>query len=483
MWAGGSLAVVIAGSSAIGAPEAFDTSSSAPPSGSTVLIVPGGAGGASGAGGVVVRGIEQLVAELASPELEIRERAQAELAARPDVGLAQIGELLKDSKLSAEARARLVSVGRDIFARTPRGALGVRFRPGMSMIVEGALAGFPGATVFKPGDEIIEINGDVVRGRTGMMTDVQGLRPMVVARDPGQTITVTVLRPKVVPGEGVKAPQGGGWDGEFGGGGGGRVERERVDLPITLGSFDALNRNNQGFMDRITPEQYSVAWQIRLKDMLGVPAEVAGPKDLVQNQDGQNGQMANRGASFRTLQQQQDRFVRGGTMQRRLGNVVETEMMAGGESQGGRPEADVSNQQAMADDPIFWNNGNRGGGGGMRQQWRIGGNGARGEVRVEVLPNPAGNAGGGAAGEDAELAMLRMQRSAMSDSIDLLTQVVQARKDVIQRMAETGMEEAALKQMINSLEAQMGQIDIMRAQMKSLDEKIEAMQKKGDKPR
>lgn len=448
-----------------------------------MLVVPGG----SGVGGAIVRGVEQLVAELASPQLEIRERAQAELAARPDVGLAQIGELLKDSKLSPEARARLVSVGRDIFARTPRGALGVRFRPGMSMIVEGALAGFPGATVFKPGDEIIEINGDVVRGRTGMMTDVQGLRPMVVARDPGQTITVTVMRPKVVAGEGVKAPQGG-WDnGEFGGGFGGgnaaAVERERVDLPITLGSFDALNRNNQGFMDRITPEQYSVAWQIRLKDMLGVPTEVAGPKDLVQNQEAQNGQRVDRGPSFRSLQQQQDRFARGGGgMQRRLGNVVETEMMAGGESQGGRPEADVSNQQAMAEDPIFWNNGNRGGG-GMRQQWRIGGNGARGEVRVEVLPNPAGNAGGGAAGEDAELAMLRLQRSAMSDSIDLLTQVVQSRKDVIQRMAETGMEEAALKQMINSLEAQVGQIEIMRAQLKSLDEKIEAMQKKGEKPR
>ncbi|MBL0869977.1 MAG: hypothetical protein IBJ18_05300 [Phycisphaerales bacterium] len=445
-----------------------------------MLIVPGG----SGVGGAVVRGVEQLVAELASTELAIRERAQAELAARPDLGLAQIGELLKDSKLSAEARARLVSVGRDIFARTPRGALGVRFRPGMSMIVEGALAGFPGATVFKPGDEIIEINGDLVRGRTGMMTDVQGLRPMVVARDPGQTITVTVMRPKIAPGQGVLAPQGG-WDnGEFGGGGGGGgVERERVDLPITLGSFDALNRNNQGFMDRITPEQYSVAWQIRLKDMLGVPTEVAGPKDLAQNQDGQNGQLANRGASFRSLQQQQDRFARGGgTMQRRLGNVVETEMMAGGESQGGRPEADVSNQQAMADDPIFRNNGNRGGG-GMRQQWRIGGNGARGEVRVEVLPNPAGNAGGGAIGEDAELTMLRLQRSSISDSIDLLTQVVQARKDVIQRMAEAGMDEAALKQMVNSLEAQMGQIDIMRAQLKSLDEKIEAMQKKGEKPR
>ncbi len=471
------MAVLIAASPAISAPEAFDATRS--PGGSTVLVVPGD----SAASGLVVRGVEQLVAELASPELEIRERAQAELAARPDVGLAQIGELLKDSKLSAEARARLVSVGRDVFVRTPRGALGVRFRPGMSMIVEGALAGFPGATVFKPGDEIIEINGDVVRGRTGMMTDVQGLRPMVVARDPGQTITVTVMRPKVVAGEGVKAPQGGGWDGEFGGGGA-AVERERVDLPITLGSFDALNRNNQGFMDRITPEQYSVAWQIRLKDMLGVPTEVAGPKDLVQNQDAQNGQMADRGPSFRSLQQQQDRFARGGggTMQRRLGNVVETEMMAGGESQGGRPEADVSNQQAMAEDPIFWNNGNRGGG-GMRQQWRIGGNGARGEVRVEVLPNPAGNAGVGAAGEDAELAMLRLQRSAMSDSIDLLTQVVQSRKDVIQRMAETGMDEAALKQMINSLEAQMGQIDLMRAQLKSLDEKIDAMQKKGDKPR
>jgi len=433
----------------------------------------------------VVRGVEQLVAELASPELEVRERAQAELAARPDVGLSQIGELLKDSKLNPEARARLVSVGRDVFARTPRGALGVRFRPGMSMIVEGALAGFPGATVFKPGDEIIEINGDVVRGRTGMMTDVQGLRPMVVARDPGQTITVTVMRPKVAAGEGVQAPRGG-WDnGEFDVGGGAVVERERVDLPITLGSFDALNRNNQGFMDRITPEQYSVAWQIRLKDMLGVPAEVVGPKDLVQNQDGQGGQMANRGPSFRTLQQQQDQFARrGGTMQRRLGNVVETEMMAGGESQGGRPEADVSNQQAMADDPIFWNNGNRGGGaGGVRQQWRVGGNGARGEVRVEVLPNPAGNAGGAAVGDDVELTMLRMQRSAMSDSIDLLTQVVQSRKDVIVRMAEAGMEEAALKQMINSLEAQMGQLDVMRAQLKSLDEKIEAMQKKGEKPR
>lgn len=450
-----------------------------------MLVVPGSSGG----GGVVVRGVEQLVAELASPELEIRERAQAELAARPDVGLVQIGELLKDSKLNPEARARLVSVGRDVFARTPRGALGVRFRPGMSMIVEGALAGFPGATVFKPGDEIIEINGDVVRGRTGMMTDVQGLRPMVVARDPGQTITVTVMRPKVVAGEGVKAPEGG-WDnGEFGGGMGGggamAVERDRVDLPITLGSFDALNRNNQGFTDRITPEQYSVAWQIRLKDMLGVPAEVAGPKDLVQNQDAQGGQRADRGPSFRSMQQQQDRFARGGAMQRRLGNVVETEMMAGGESQGGRPEADVSNQQALADDPIFWNNGNgnRGGGGGVRQQWRIGGNGARGEVRVEVLPNPAGNAGGVAVGEDVELTMLRMQRSAMSDSIDLLSQVVQSRKDVIVRMAETGMEEAALKQMINSLEAQVGQIDLMRAQLKSLDEKIEAMQKKGEKPR
>lgn len=170
-----------------------------------------------------------------------RERAESLLLSRDDVPLGTIETLLKEPR-SAEAVMRLERAGFNRFSRTPRGALGVQFDSSAvgRTVIENTTPGFDSGRVLKPGDEIIAIEGEaVVNDFTTEFgfSNRNPIRPMVISRDPGQRITISVKR-----------------------------RGEVMDFQVELGSFDRLRVPNLGGLGQSLDERELMAgWTNRLK--------------------------------------------------------------------------------------------------------------------------------------------------------------------------------------------------------------------------
>lgn len=152
--------------------------------------------------------LQELVQRLDDKLFTVRERATAELAARPDLSLDQAEAMLRDPELTAEQRLRLARAALAIYLRGPRAAMGIRFTSGddsQPARVAQPQQGFDAADVLQADDVIIEADGQPILHQGA-------LRALILSRSPGDVLPMTVLR---------------------------AGERERVE--VRLGSFEDLS--------------------------------------------------------------------------------------------------------------------------------------------------------------------------------------------------------------------------------------------------
>lgn len=137
-------------------------------------------------------GIERCLRELDDRALATRQGAQHEIAkllrAAPD----SVYDLLSRPDLSCEQRLRLEIAGKDLFAASARGALGVEFEMpedphDRRVLVRATLPRFPAHALLKPGDEITHVAGQRVEDR-------EMVRSLIVAHRAGERVAVRVLR-------------------------------------------------------------------------------------------------------------------------------------------------------------------------------------------------------------------------------------------------------------------------------------------------
>jgi hypothetical protein len=173
-------------------------------------------------------------------DVSIRQRAEDVLSGREDVSLGVIEDLLR-GELSPEALLRLERVGLSRFVRTPRGALGVQFDTTTigRTVIESTTPGFDSGRVFKPGDEILAIEGETIQHELVSDSGFGGrspIRPLVISRDPGQRVKVTINR-----------------------------RGEIMDVELELGSFDRLRQPQLGgFGQSLADFEYQAGWSNRL---------------------------------------------------------------------------------------------------------------------------------------------------------------------------------------------------------------------------
>lgn len=144
---------------------------------------------------------------------------------------------------SAEQRDRLMSLAREVFDNSPRGAMGVSF--GLTngpfgnieeevfdggIPIQGPIEGFDSMNVLKPGDLLLSIDG--VRVRTNIEARVQ-----IVSHDPDQVVRLEIER-----------------DGKV------------LQLPLRLGNWGNLNARSRGIRGTqdLSPLDRDAAWRARL---------------------------------------------------------------------------------------------------------------------------------------------------------------------------------------------------------------------------
>ena len=160
-----------------------------------------------------------LVARLASDDFAEREAASSALrkiALSDDILLA----VLEQRPLGFEEQNRLLRVIQWRVRERRRGAVGIRMRMAQSgVVITELVAGLPAEQVLEVGDEIVMINGEVVRSNDDLVKVVQALLPETL-------IKMMVLRPKKLkPGEVLgKAQQ----------------PKEEIEVEFPLGDYEKL---------------------------------------------------------------------------------------------------------------------------------------------------------------------------------------------------------------------------------------------------
>lgn len=188
--------------------------------------------------------VNKLVDSLRADSVAQREAASTALADRPDLELAQLGEILRRNDLTPEQRLRLENIARDKFVRSPRGALGVQFAElSAEAAIQATFEKFPSSKVLKPGDVITAIDGVPMISADGYMRP--NCRPFIIASDPGESIRVTVRR-----------------------------EGQTLDLDCPLGRFNDLNNGARwaGAGSVFQPGDIEAAWSIRSARLTGKTA-------------------------------------------------------------------------------------------------------------------------------------------------------------------------------------------------------------------
>jgi hypothetical protein len=185
------------------------------------------------------RNLAPLLRQLDSESFDEREAAADALRANGEIGLREVLALLKESgTLTPEQRARLITLARGLFLETPRAAMGIQFGGVVEegITISALVEGFDAARALKPGDVIERVEGRAMS---------QGeFRASIIARDPGDAMTLRVRR-----------------DGES----------EPIDVRVVLGQFSRLRGG--AYLDTATLLD---AWRIRLAHS-GVIDRVVGP--------------------------------------------------------------------------------------------------------------------------------------------------------------------------------------------------------------
>lgn len=192
--------------------------------------------------------IEQLIAQLADPDLAKREHATHALRQHPLISLKMVEAVLDRAGVTPEQRARLEAVGFARFAVEPRAAIGVQFVPVGEVeappMIGQVFGEFPASRVLQPGDILVKVEGQpVVFGPTAPFSG----RPTVVARSPGDVLRMTVRR-----------------------------GNQDVDIDVELGSYAAL-RNTVP----LTAPELTDAWRIRREKRSGMKV-LGGPAAVVE---------------------------------------------------------------------------------------------------------------------------------------------------------------------------------------------------------
>ena len=200
---------------------------------------------AAGAAALAVGGefaatpIKALMPDLDSADYATREAAREMAAVSPEISLRDIEAALTVEKLSAEQRARLMVAAHERFVRGPRAALGVQMAAGgipnpapePGVRLGAVFPNFPSAGVLLAGDRVLEMNGEPVQ----MLGDGSAsFRPLVISRDPGDTVRVRLNR--------------------------GGVERT-VDVP--LGRYADLPNLGMGGRAGLSEVELTAAWVVR----------------------------------------------------------------------------------------------------------------------------------------------------------------------------------------------------------------------------
>lgn len=170
--------------------------------------------------------LRELVSRLNAPEFDVRQRATAEIA-DGRYPREQIYAMLARDELSIEQRHRLLTVLQETVLNAPRGAVGISMREhrandgGIEVLVTDLLPGLPAEQVMRIGDRIRAINGRDVESQRDLINRVQ-------VRRPGDTVTMSVRRPKLDPmGREIVDDEG-------------RTEFEMLEIDLTLGSAELL---------------------------------------------------------------------------------------------------------------------------------------------------------------------------------------------------------------------------------------------------
>lgn len=181
-------------------------------------------------------GCEELIGQLSSSDFRVRQKATEQLLADERLELPMIERALSRGDLNAEARPRLLQVGRQLFMKTPRGAMGVQFGGNLRdrVIVGRTFEKFESSRLLEEGDMIVEAGGYKLDGPGGRFA----LQAMIVSRDPGDKLPVVVRR----------GPQ-------------------RVAIDIPLGKFADLENTY------IPEDRMQRAWRLRCRALTGERAE------------------------------------------------------------------------------------------------------------------------------------------------------------------------------------------------------------------
>ncbi len=171
-------------------------------------------------------GLADPIAALDHAEYAERERASERLIEAVNGELKRLEAMIRDRELTPEQRARLESIGWEIFQRGPRAGMGVSFGGEVPRGVQigGTVPGFDAADVLAAEDIILEMNGQE-------LDSVDTMRYLIVARDPGDVMRLKVQRQ-------------------------GRV----IDAAVRMGAFAQLDARPQ----QIVPDVMENAWKARL---------------------------------------------------------------------------------------------------------------------------------------------------------------------------------------------------------------------------
>lgn len=178
------------------------------------------------------RTLDELIADLSSPDFDTRQIATDRLMTDSAITFADLEAVLQTRELPIEAHARLSLAARERFRQTPRGAMGVGFNLGSlrnRIVIDRTYAPFPCHQILEPGDVIVSADGVRLHGPMAQPT-IQGL---IVARDPGSVMKLVVRR-----------------------------GAEKLQLDVPLGRFADLENSN------LDPDRLVRAWRTRSRDYL-----------------------------------------------------------------------------------------------------------------------------------------------------------------------------------------------------------------------
>ncbi len=143
------------------------------------------------AGQVGPPALDQLVSDLDSMDAARRLQATGVLSDSPDLALRDLEPILLRPDLSPEQRTRLLTAAKNRFQSEPRAALGVEFDIELpeeaGVHLRRTIPGFAAADILRAGDRIDYVDGVRLAGR-------EHIRAMIISRDPGDTLSLGVLR-------------------------------------------------------------------------------------------------------------------------------------------------------------------------------------------------------------------------------------------------------------------------------------------------